>query len=79
MLLCCAYGVFSKIIEQALEKKPTCLPYVRSIRKYMDWNIAKSLFHTPDYPMASRSWLRIRFYRNVLRMIEEPRHVLVDW
>jgi len=75
----CACHHFSRIIEEALKKKPTCLPYVRTIRKYMDWNIARSLFSAPDYPMASKSWLRIRFYRNILRMIEEKRFVLADW
>ena len=50
----------AKCVINAFRVKPTCLPFVKIVRRSVDWFLARVLYRYPEYPMASGPWLRIR-------------------
>jgi len=69
----------ARCVINAFRVKPTCLPFVKIVRRSVDWFLARVLYRYPEYPMASRSWLRIRLYRNLFHFMEQERQLIGDW
>ena len=69
----------AKCVIDAFRVKPTCLPFVSVVKSCIDWYLARLLYRYPDYPMASRAWLRIRLYRNLFYFMEQQRQLIGDW